>query len=566
MRPFRDYSINTKLSLLVTLAVGIALSLCGTAFLVHDFHMIRAARVQEYDSLAEVLGANLTAAVVFHDPETAEELLSSLQKQETVEFAVVYDKHGRVFATYGNTHNKDFADVLSLEVGHAFTDEGHLSFVHEMQQDGERIGTVFLHSHMDDLRAVLIREVELVLVIMIVSLAAALVVSRRVQRAIIKPTLGLAQVAQSIIVEKDYAIRVEKTSNDELGLLCDDFNAMLDEIQKRDNELQLAYDQLEQRVAERTAKLTRANFTLSREVAERARAETELESVHGQLVDAARRAGMAEVATGVLHNVGNVLNSINVSSTLLSERLRDSQLTDLRRAVDLMNQHLDDLPAFFTEDEQGRQLPRFLDLLAEHLTQQKHELVEEVRVLNNNVDHVKTIIAMQQSYAGVAGVIVKVKIAELIQDAIRMNSSSLEKYQIQLTCDVGEMPELGVDKHRLLQILINLVANARDALADSDRSDRQLTVRARRQGDDWVRIDVIDNGIGIAPDNLTRIFSHGFTTKKRGHGFGLHSSANAAREMGGALSVHSDGPGCGARFSIELPVVPMEVPAASEEA
>lgn len=566
MRPFRDYSINTKLSLLVTLAVGIALSLCGTAFLVHDFHMIRAARVQEYNSLAEVLGANLTAAVVFHDPETAEELLSSLQKQETVEFAVVYDKHGRVFATYGNTHNKDFADVLSLEVGHAFTDEGHLSFVHEIQQDGERIGTVFLHSHMDDLRAVLIREVELVLVIMIVSLAAALVVSRRVQRAITKPTLGLAQVAQSIIIEKDYAIRVEKTSNDELGLLCDDFNAMLDEIQKRDNELQLAHDQLEQRVAERTAKLTRANFTLSREVAERARAETELESVHGQLVDAARRAGMAEVATGVLHNVGNVLNSINVSSTLLSERLRDSQLSDLRRAVDLMNQHLDDLPAFFTEDEQGRQLPRFLDLLAEHLAQQKHEMVEEVRVLNNNVDHVKTIIAMQQSYAGVAGVIAKVKIAELIQDAIRMNSSSLEKYQIQLTCDVGEMPELGVDKHRLLQILINLVANARDALAASDRSDRQLTVRARRQGDDWVRIDVIDNGIGIAPDNLTRIFSHGFTTKKRGHGFGLHSSANAAREMGGALSVHSDGPGCGARFSIELPVVPMEVPTASEDA
>ena len=348
--------------------------------------------------------------------------------------------------------------------------------------------------------------------------------------------------------------------------MYDQFNAMLDEIQKRDAELRQVQDQLEGRVAERTAKLTRANFKLSREVAERARAETELESVHGQLVDAARRAGMAEVATGVLHNVGNVLNSINVSSTLLSERLRDSKLTDLRRAVDLMNEHLDDLPAFFTDDEQGRQLPRFLDLLAEHLAQQKHELVEEVRVLNNNVDHVKTIVAMQQSYAGVAGVIAKVKIAELIQDAIRMNSSSLEKYQIQLTCDVADIPTIGVDKQRLLQILVNLVANAKDALVASDRSDRQLTVRARRQGDDWVRIDVIDNGIGIAPDNLTRIFSHGFTTKKSGHGFGLHSSANAAREMGGALSVHSDGPGCGARFSIELPVVPMEVPAASEDA
>ncbi|MCH8045141.1 MAG: GHKL domain-containing protein [Planctomycetes bacterium] len=566
MRPFQNFSINTKISLLVTLAVGIALLLCGAAFLVHDFHTIRAARVQEYDSLAEVLGANLTAAVVFHDPDTAEELLSSLQKQETVEFAAVYDKDGQVFATYGDAQDNDFSDVLPLHVGHTYTSEGHLCLVREIQQDGERIGTVFLYSRMDDLRAVLIREVEIVLVIMIVSLAAAMFVSRRVQRAITRSTLDLAEVAQQIITQKDYSLRVNKTSNDELGSLCDEFNAMLDEIQKRDNELQIAHDQLEQRVAERTAKLTHANSQLSREVAERACAETELESVHGQLVDAARRAGMAEVATGVLHNVGNVLNSINVSSTLLSERLRDSQLSDLRRAVDLMNQHLDDLPAFFTEDEQGRQLPRFLDLLAEHLVQQKHELVEEVRVLNNNVDHVKTIIAMQQSYAGVAGVIAKVKIAELIQDAIRMNSSSLDKYQIQLTCDVGEMPELGIDKHRLLQILINLVTNAKDALAASDRSDRQLIVRARRQGDDWVRIDVIDNGIGIAPDNLTRIFSHGFTTKKRGHGFGLHSSANAAREMGGALSVHSDGPGCGARFSIELPVVPMEVPVASVDA
>jgi C4-dicarboxylate-specific signal transduction histidine kinase len=563
MRPFRDYSINTKLSLLVTLAVGIALLLCGAAFLVHDYHTIRAARVQEYQSLAEVLGSNVTAAVVFNDPDTATEILSSLRKQDTVELAAVYDERGHVFASYGNTQDKDFVEILHLDVGHAYTDEGHLNLVHQITHDGERIGTVFLHSRMDDLRAVLIREFEIVLVIMIVSLAAAMFVSRRVQRAITEPTLGLARVAQKIINQKDYTLRVEKTSNDEMGALCDEFNAMLDEIQKRDNKLQDAHDQLEQRVAERTARLTQANCELSREVTERTCAETELESVHGQLVDAARRAGMAEVATGVLHNVGNVLNSINVSSTLLSERLRDSQLTDLRRAVDLMNQHLDNLPAFFAENEQGKQLPRFLDLLADHLARQKDELIEEVRVLNNNVDHVKTIVAMQQSYAGAAGVIVKVKIAELIQDAIRLNTSSLEKYRIQLVCDFGEMPELGVDKQRLLQILVNLVTNAKDALIASDRSDRKLTVRARRQGDDWVRIDVIDNGIGIAPTDLTRIFSHGFTTKKRGHGFGLHSSANAAREMDGALSVHSDGPGLGARFTIELPVVSMKVTAVS---
>ena len=134
---------------------------------------------------------------------------------------------------------------------------------------------------------------------------------------------------------------------------------MLDQIQRSERELQQAHDELEIRVEERTRELSHANLQLSNEIGERKRAETELEAVHQQLVEAARKAGMAEVATGVLHNVGNVLNSINVSATLVADRLRNSKLYELTRALDLMNQHAADLGTYLTQDERGKRVPGF---------------------------------------------------------------------------------------------------------------------------------------------------------------------------------------------------------------
>ncbi len=114
------------------------------------------------------------------------------------------------------------------------------------------------------------------------------------------------------------------------------------------------------------------------------------------------------------------------------------------------------------------------------------------------------------------------------------------------------MPPITVEKHKVLQILVNLMRNAKFACSESGLPDRQMTLRVSRDAD-IVKISVSDNGVGIAPENLTRIFSHGFTTRKDGHGFGLHSGALAATEMGGRLSVQSDGLGLGAAFTLELP-------------
>ncbi len=134
-----------------------------------------------------------------------------------------------------------------------------------------------------------------------------------------------------------------------------------------------------------------------------------------------------------------------------------------------------------------------------------------------------------------------------------MNIDVLGQHGVEIIREFADVPPFNTDKHRVLQILVNLLRNAKHACQDSERTDKRLTVRITNEGD-RIRVSVNDNGIGIPPENLTRIFNHGFTTKKDGHGFGLHSGALAATELGGSLTAHSDGAGCGATFTLELPV------------
>jgi C4-dicarboxylate-specific signal transduction histidine kinase len=294
-------------------------------------------------------------------------------------------------------------------------------------------------------------------------------------------------------------------------------------------------------------------FGTAQDVTERKRAEDELEKVHKQLLDTSRQAGMAEVATGVLHNVGNVLNSVSVSATLVADSLRRSKLPNLAKATALMCEHAADLGTFITSDPKGRQLPGYFGQLTDHLTSEHESVLKEVELVKKNIEHIKDIVAAQQSFAKVSGLTEVVQVTDLVEDALRMNASSLARHDVQVFREYeAHVPEINVEKHKVLQILINLVRNAKGACDESGRADKQVTLRVTN-GDGRVTIAVMDNGIGIPPENLTRIFNHGFTTKKDGHGFGLHSGALAAKEIGGSLSVHSDGPSKGARFTLELP-------------
>jgi PAS domain S-box-containing protein len=297
-------------------------------------------------------------------------------------------------------------------------------------------------------------------------------------------------------------------------------------------------------------------FGLSRDITPIKQAEAELERMHKRLVETSREAGMAEVATSVLHNVGNVLNSVNVSATLMSEQVKRSKLGNLGRAAQLMRDHAADLGEFLMHDARGRQLSPYLEQLAGHLTEEQAALLEELESLRKNIEHIKNIVAMQQSYAKVAGVAETVLVTDLVEDALRMNEGALVRHNVQLCRDYEPaLPPITVEKHKVLQILVNLIRNAKYACDESERPDKLLTLRVRRI-EEGVRVLVIDNGVGIPRENLERIFNLGFTTRKDGHGFGLHSGALAAREIGGSLMAHSDGPGQGATFTLELPLKP----------
>jgi signal transduction histidine kinase len=304
---------------------------------------------------------------------------------------------------------------------------------------------------------------------------------------------------------------------------------------------------LEQRVLERTQELRQ-------QMAAKERAHAELAEAQQQLVETSRMAGMAEVATGVLHNVGNVLNSVNVSTTIIREKLRSSEVATLVKLGSLLREHESDLSAFLTADSKGRLIPGFIMQLADQLAAEQTLLLKEQDQLNRNVEHIKEIVAMQQNYARVSGILEPISVASLLDDALQINAASFSRHGVRIVREYSEAPPATADKHKVLQILINLVHNAKHALDESGRPDKQLTVGIALPGNDRIQVTVSDNGVGILPENLTRIFSHGFSTRKDGHGFGLHSGANAAREMGGQLSVHSEGLGKGAAFILELPL------------
>jgi len=282
-------------------------------------------------------------------------------------------------------------------------------------------------------------------------------------------------------------------------------------------------------------------------------AAAEIERMQRELVDASRLAGMAEVATGVLHNVGNVLNSVNLSAGIVVEQLQSSKVSSLAKAVALMREHKANLGEYLSNDPKGRGLPPFIEAVSDQLTKEQSRLIRESKGLQKNVEHIKQIVSLQQSFSKVSGAIENLSIADLVEDALRMSSDAMERQQVTLVRQYADVPPVLVDRHVVLQILVNLISNARQAL-NVLTEGRRVVVRIAQRSSDRVVVEVIDNGMGIPAENLVKIFSYGFTTKKNGHGFGLHSCANAAKKMGGSLHVRSEGAGHGATFVLELPI------------
>jgi signal transduction histidine kinase len=334
-----------------------------------------------------------------------------------------------------------------------------------------------------------------------------LVLLRLLQSNVLNPIKQLTAHAVEIGHSEDPTQKLDLRRTDELGILANEFDSMIDKLAQ------------------------------SRQA----------------LVKAARHAGMSEIATGVLHNVGNVLNSVNVSATLMRDKTRSSGVRDLKMAMDAVRATAGDLAKFVAEDPRGEHLYPLLLALTDQITEEHASVEDELRRLLEGIDHVKLLIQSQQSYAGHSGLLETTSLPEQVEAALSMTSRSVGDGEIEIVREFENIPKCRVDRHRLLEILVNLLQNARQALQEPDLTERKLILRVRSVGSERAVIEVEDTGVGIPPENIDRIFVHGFTTKQDGHGFGLHASANAATEMGGKLSAHSDGAGKGARFTLEIP-------------
>ena len=294
-------------------------------------------------------------------------------------------------------------------------------------------------------------------------------------------------------------------------------------------------------------------------ITQRMNADAEaLDRAQHELVDTARRAGMAEIATGALHNVGNVLNSVNVSASLVAESVRKSKVANVERVAKMLSDNEARLGEFFTTDPKGMQVPAFLRTLSTHLQDEQARSLKELDSLAQSLEHVKTIIAMQQNYAKVTSIHEAMSVVDVVEDALRLNAISFTRHEIRVRREFLDRPTATLERHKIMQILVNLLTNAKHALDKPEVKDKTLTVRVALNGHEFIRISVVDTGSGITPESMARLFQHGFTTKPQGHGFGLHHGSLAAKEMGGSLTAHSDGEGKGATFTLEIPTLPPE--------
>ncbi len=291
-------------------------------------------------------------------------------------------------------------------------------------------------------------------------------------------------------------------------------------------------------------------YSIIQDITARNRVAAEREALQQQLVDASRLAGMTEVATGVLHNVGNALNSVNVSVQLINDSLRASRIANLGKTIHLLRENL--AADLLSSDSRHWRLLDYLVVLAEHLQGEQQQLYAEAQAMAEKIDHIKRIVSRQQAYAVSSSINEAAALPQLLDDALAMHIT--DHHAITILRDYDPIPLQVLDKHKLLQIIANLIRNAKDALQEQDHTNRRLIVRLHRCKNQRLQIEITDTGIGIAQEHLIRVFEFGFTTKPNGHGFGLHASANLARQLGGVLSCRSAGPGCGATFTLELPL------------
>ncbi|MGA1795077.1 MAG: response regulator [bacterium] len=505
---FQNISIKRKLILIILLTSWITLLVASIAFIVKDVVTFRQAMVKDITSIAQVVGMNSSGALVFNDPRTAENNLSALRSKPNVTFACIYDRDGTVFATFSGRDTADaFTPPAPQKTGHYFH-MGHLYLFHQILLEREMIGTIFIQTDLSEIHSRIKQSGGIVGIIISVAFLLAMMLSFLLHRVVSEPVLNLAMIAKTISKERDYSIRARKRGQDEIGTLIDGFNEMLDEIQKRDNELESHREHLEEMVADRTAKLKRQQKDL-KEALNRAEQLT----VEAQSANRAK----SEFLANMSHEIRTPMNAILGFTDLLDSRINDKEQKAYLKSIKSSGKSLLTL------------INDILDL--SKIESGKMELQLEPVNPYSIFSEIKHIFSPNISDKGL---------------------------NFFLEVDPALPAHLLLDEVRLRQILFNLVGNA---VKFTDKGYIKLSARnmAKQEGNGTIdlMIAVEDTGIGIASGSLKTIFEafrqqDGQSTKiYGGTGLGLAISKRLVEMMGGVISAQST-PKKGSAFEILL--------------
>lgn len=318
--------------------------------------------------------------------------------------------------------------------------------------------------------------------------------------------------------------------------------------------LQKSNEVLEKRVAERTKKLEAASKLIREELDEKQAALAKLRELQAQLVEASRFAGMAEVATDVVHNIGNVLNSVNVSVGVIQKHFDKSSFDNLSKISTVIADHENNFAEFVQHDARGQKIPAYIRTLTKALKVERQQLEDEFQTISECVEHVKQIVSAQEEFAVRTNLTQKLTLKQVVSAAASSCKAILGIHKLEIQSEVPDKEiTFRSDQHKVLQIMINLIKNSVDSVVDSEIENPSIVVRGS-VNENCVEISVSDNGKGISTQDLHHIFAHGFSTKENGNGFGLHASANTAIELGGTVKGESEGPDRGANFTLSLPL------------